>query len=200
MTTNEINRVREFNLLQSPSRLASALARYLIQNSALFRFAGSVGRRSGVGRVNEPKALSETEMGGLSTGVVRGYVANVELVEALGKAYGFHPIFVWQPDIFSKPKLVPFEAEEKAKYGWASSLFKEVHRQLEQADALVSNPGFLNLSGIFSDSDAIQFLDYCHTTEEANGRIAGVLVSKLLELARVVPEAGTPSTNPRNNN
>ena len=82
-------------------------------------------------------------------GVVRGYVANVELVEALGKAYGFRPVFVWQPEIFSKPKLVPFEAEEKAKFGWASSLFTEVHRQLERADALVSNPGFLDLSGIF---------------------------------------------------
>ena len=149
MTTNEINRVREFNILQSPARLASALAGNLIQNSALFRFAGSVGRRSGLGRVKEPKALSETELIGLSMGVVRGYVANVELVEALGKAYGFRPVFVWQPDVFSKPRLVAFEAEEKAKVGWASSLFTEVHRQLERADALVSNPGFLNLSGIF---------------------------------------------------
>ena len=41
VTTNEINRVREFNLLQSPARLASALAGNLIQNSALFRLAGS---------------------------------------------------------------------------------------------------------------------------------------------------------------
>ena len=191
VTTNEINRVREFNILQSPARLASALAGNLIQNSALFRFAGSVGRRSGLGRVKEPKAPSETELIGLSMGVVRGYVANVELVEALGKAYGFRPVFVWQPDIFSKPKLVPFEAEEKAKVGWASSLFTEVHRQLERADALVSNPGFLNLSGIFSEADSLQFLDFCHTTEEANARIAGVLVSKLLETAKVGPGAPT---------
>ena len=131
-------------------------------------------------------------MAGLEFGI--GDVApvggvNLEMVEALGKAYGFRPVFVWQPDIFSKPKLVPFEAEEKAKYGWTSSLFVEVHRQLERADALVANPGFLNLSGIFSETDSLQFLDYCHTTEEANARIASVLVSKLIEIAKVGPGA-----------
>jgi lysophospholipase L1-like esterase len=183
VTTNEINRVREFNLLQSPVRLASALAGYLVQNSALFRFAGSVGRRSGMGRVKEPKAPPVTELVGLSVGIVRGYVANVELVEALGKAYGFRVVFVWQPDIFSKPKLVPFEDEEKAKYGWAASLFAEVHQQLERADALVSNPAFLNLSGFFSETASLQFLDFCHTTEAANGRIASVLVARLIEIA-----------------
>ncbi len=192
VTTNEINRVREFNIVQSPARLASALAGNLIQNSALFRFAGAVARRSGLGRVKEPRALAETELIDLSMGVVRGYAANVELVEALGKAYGFRSVFVWQPDIFSKPKLVPFEAEEEAKYGWARSLFTEVHRQLERADALVSNPVFLNLSGIFLEDDSLQFLDFCHTTEDANARIAGMLVSKLLESAMIAPGVPTP--------
>jgi len=70
-------------------------------------------------------------------------------------------------------------------------LFTEVHRQLERADALVSNPGFLNLSGIFSEADSLEFLDFCHTTEEANARIAGVLVCKLLETAKVGPGAPT---------
>jgi len=191
VTTNEINRVREFNILQSPARLASALAGNLVQNSALHRLAGSLARRTGGGRVKEPKAPAETELVGLSMGVVRGYAANVELVEALGKSYGFRPVFVWQPDIFSKPRLVAFEEEEKAKLGWANSLFTEVHRQLERADALVSNPDFLNLSGIFSEADSLQFLDYCHTTEVANARIAGVLVSKLLEPANLGPAAPT---------
>ena len=196
LSTNEINRVREFNLSQSPGRLAAALVGNLVKNSAFFRVAGSVARRSGLGPVKEPKALSESGMIGLAMGVVRGYVANVELVEALGKTYGFRPVFVWQPDIFSKPKLVPFEAEEKAKYGWASSLFTEVHRQLERIDALVSDPDFLNLSGTFSEADSLQFLDFCHTTEEANARIASVLVSKLLETAKVGPRAPAPKHGP----
>ncbi|MGO8900064.1 MAG: SGNH/GDSL hydrolase family protein [Isosphaeraceae bacterium] len=189
VTTNEVNRVREFNILQSPARLASALTGNLIQNSALYRFAGSLGSRAGLGRVKQPRAPADTELVGLAMGVVRGYAANLELVEALGRTYGFRPVFVWQPDIFSKPRLVPFEAEEKAKLAWAISLFSEVHRQLERADALVSNSGFLNLSGIFSETESLQFLDFCHTTEEANSRIAGVLVSRILETPKASPVA-----------
>ena len=71
-------------------------------------------------------------------------------------------------------------------------MFTEVHRQLERADALVSNPDFLNLSGIFSETGSLQFLDFCHTTEEANARIAEVLVSKLLEIVMIAPGAPTP--------
>ena len=168
LTTNEVNRVREFNILKSPRRLASALAENVIQNSALFRFAGSLGRRSGVGQIKEPRTPAETELTGLSMGILRGYSANMELVEALGKAYRFRPVFVWQPDIFSKPALVPFETEEATKYGWAGSLFAAVHRQLERADGLAANPGFVNLTGIFSETRSLQFLDFCHTTEEGN--------------------------------
>src|SRR5262249_15615947 len=45
LTTNEVNRRREFNLLQSPSRLAGALMTNLIGNSGSSRFAQAVRRR-----------------------------------------------------------------------------------------------------------------------------------------------------------
>ncbi len=191
VTTNEVNRVREFNILQSPGRLASAFAGYLVHNSAMFRLAGSIGRRSGLGMAKERRPPENFDLAALAAGVIRGYSANLEMVEVLGKAYGFRPVFVWQPDILSKPKLVPFESEEKAKVDWASSLFTEVHGQLERADELVSNRGFVNLSGFFSETESLQFLDFCHTTEEANARIAAVLVAKLIETVKI--SQGTPS-------
>ena len=49
LTTNEINRVREFNLLQSPSRLSAALAWNLLKDSGTFRLAQSLSRRFGRG-------------------------------------------------------------------------------------------------------------------------------------------------------
>ena len=154
MTTNEINRVREFNILQSPWRLALGLAGYLIQNSALFRFAGSVGRRSGVGRVSEPRTLSETEIGRPCDGGCSRLRGQRGAGRGSGKS-------LWVPIRFSSGSqtssrsrsLFLSKPRRRRSYGWASSLFTEVHRQLEQAEALASNPGFLNLSGIFSDSD-----------------------------------------------
>ncbi len=45
LTTNEINRRHEFNLLQSPARLTAALAVKLVSDSGSYRFAQTVRRR-----------------------------------------------------------------------------------------------------------------------------------------------------------
>lgn len=45
LTTNEVNRAREFKLLQSPGRLTAALIGRLVADSALQRLAQSIGRR-----------------------------------------------------------------------------------------------------------------------------------------------------------
>ena len=47
LTTNEINRRREFNLLQSPGRLASALGGKLLADSGSLRLARAVRSRLG---------------------------------------------------------------------------------------------------------------------------------------------------------
>ena len=39
-------------------------------------------------------------------GVVHHYEANVTLVEALAKSFGFRPLFFWQPTVFTKRVLV----------------------------------------------------------------------------------------------
>ena len=44
VTTNEVNRRVEFNLRQSPGRLATGLAARLIQDSGSNRFAQMIGR------------------------------------------------------------------------------------------------------------------------------------------------------------
>ncbi len=192
VTTNETNRIREFNILHSPPRLVAALARYMIQNSATYRFAAALGRRSGLGQATKPTGPVGADLAELAAGVVRGYQANREIVQALGKEYGFRPVFVWQPDIFTKPKLVPFEVEEKEKLEWAGTMFAEVHRQLDRAETLASDPAFVNLSGFFSENASLQYLDFCHTTEEANARIAALLVGKLTEIAGKSRKASVP--------
>jgi lysophospholipase L1-like esterase len=187
LSTNEINRVREFNLLQSPGRLTAALARNLVKNSGFFRVARSIGRRLMRGPDTAYPELGQKELRKLAEGIVAGYVANVRLVHALEKEYGFRALFVWQPVIFAKPRLVPFEQEEAAKYGWARPLFLMVQDQIRQTPELTSDPSFLDLSGAFADSDALEFIDFCHTTERANAGIAADVAGRVIE-ARHRPE------------
>ena len=53
VTTNEINRRREFNLTQSPGRMATAFSLKLVTDSGSYRFAQMVRRRLG-GKVEAP--------------------------------------------------------------------------------------------------------------------------------------------------
>ncbi|MGC8639519.1 MAG: SGNH/GDSL hydrolase family protein [Isosphaeraceae bacterium] len=191
VTTNETNRAREFNLLQSPARLTAALAGCLIKNSASFRLAEAVGKRFGLTSGKSPVARSANDLDRLAGELVRGYAANVKMVEALGKAYGFRAVFVWQPVIFTKSQLVPFEQEERRKYAWASDLFNRVHAAIGKSPELVSDPLFLDLSDIFQTTDSLVFLDFCHTTEQANATIASELIRRMIKLGVVSPPAQT---------
>jgi lysophospholipase L1-like esterase len=192
VTTNETNRVREFNLLQSPARLTSALAAYLLKNSSSFRFAESVGKRFGLRGGENAVARSEADLDRLAQEVVSGYAANLKLIEALGKAYGFRPAFAWQPVIFSKSKLTPFEQEESQKYVWAESLFRRVRVAIGRSTELVSAPNFFDLTDVFEDTDSLVFLDFCHTTEEANATIASMLLSRMIKAGFISRSTRSP--------
>jgi hypothetical protein len=190
LTTNEVNRRREFNLLQSPGRLTGSLLDYAVRNSASYRLAGAIARRFGDGTdpdARRPAVSDASALPRLADEVVEGYLANRALVEALGKSYGFQSLFVWQPVIFSKPRRVPFEEEESVKLGWSSALFALVHDRLRAERSLVDDRAFLDLTPLFDDTDELVFLDFCHTTEAANATIARAIVAKLLDAGAIRP-------------
>jgi hypothetical protein len=197
VSTNETNRIREFNLRQSAPRLAAVLLGNLVQNSAMFRLASSLRGRFAKEPAQQLALPSREDSQRLASDVVRGYLANVKLIEALGKAYGFRPFFVWQPVIFFKRSLVPFEEEERVKYGWTAAMFQDVQAMITQEVQLTSDPAFINLCEIFKDTKALVFLDFCHTTEEANSKIAAEIVPRLIEAGSKAESrvaAGSPSS------
>ncbi|QEH37333.1 hypothetical protein OJF2_59230 [Aquisphaera giovannonii] len=181
VTTNEGNRVREFNLLQSTGRLTGALLGNLATSSALYRVAIGIRTRLGIAGPVRP-VPSQYRLDQLVEGVVGGYEANVAMIEALGREYGFRPLLVWQPVVFSKRTLVPFEAEEAAKFHWVRPLFEEVHRRLRESPALKGDAAFLDLSGRLDGLESLAYLDYCHVTEEANELLATSIVERMIEL------------------
>ncbi|WP_165229925.1 SGNH/GDSL hydrolase family protein [Aquisphaera insulae] len=181
VTTNEVNRSREFNLLQSPRRLTGALIANLATGSALYRLASSIRTRLGIAGSGRT-GLPEEKLRDLAAGVVRGYESNVAMVQALGKTQGFRALMVWQPDVFSRVRPIPFEAEEAEKFGWVRPLFQEVHRGLRASSTLKADAAFLDLSEVLAERESLSFVDYCHVTEEANEVVATAIVARLLEL------------------
>jgi lysophospholipase L1-like esterase len=184
LTTNEINRRGEFNLLQSPARLVSALTARVVKDSAAYRFALAVRRRWERGDQTSGLALADEAMQPLADRVVSRYEANVELAEVLGRAFGFRPLFFWQPTVFTKQAMVSFEREEAGRFAWAEPMFRAVYGRIKASTKLKAEPAFHDMSGIFADTDALVYIDYCHTTEPANARIASAMADNVIEALR----------------
>ncbi len=190
VTTNERNRRAEFNILQSPARLGASLMMRIVRDSASFRLAQVIAHRVAGPAAIQPGGLSAAKRNELARDVVRRYQANLDIVEKLGRAYGFDALFYWQPVVFDKQKLTPFEADEARKLEWGRGFFGEVYGAIGESGELRADPRFHDLSRVFAGSTELVFIDYCHTTEAANERVAASFVD---ELVKVLPPAAAPS-------
>lgn len=111
---------------------------------------------------------------------VRIYAENARIIEALGRAYGFVPIFVWQPALHSTQKvLTPFEAG--IMKGIDGNDFqrrlKETHRLIPAlVDSVMASvaPGrFIDEAALFTGDTMAVFVDRIGHTTEAS--VPGIL-------------------------
>jgi hypothetical protein len=132
-------------------------------------------------------------MRALAALVVQRYVSNIAIVEKMGQGLGFHPLFYWQPVVFTKPVQVPFEREEAQKYASLEGIFHEVYDKVRDSAEMRVNPAFRDLSRLFTDSRNLIFIDYCHTTESANARVAAEMAAGVIQtLQRPLPNGRKP--------
>jgi lysophospholipase L1-like esterase len=175
VTTNERNRRAEFNVRQSPRRLGAAMIAKLFQDSAAYRFAEVIGRQIGRARgttANLPPADRRKQ---LVSEAVRRYRANLSIVEQLGRGFGFEALYYWQPVVFNKSPLTPYERQESDRFAWARGFLEELYMAIQSSPELQAEPRFHDLSRLFANSRDLVFIDYCHTTERANDQIAEVI-------------------------
>jgi lysophospholipase L1-like esterase len=180
LTTNESNRRREFNLLQSPRRLGATLAEKLLVNSSFYRLARALSSRLGQTAPVPGAGTPDFSTRSLARSVVERYGANIRIVETLARGYGFRPLFFWQPTVFDKSNLTAAERDEAQKYAWTAPAFQMVYEEIRESRELSTDPAFHDLSKIFADEKTLTFIDYCHTTETANGLIAEQIVGAVL--------------------
>ena len=186
--SNEGNRRVEFNVRRKPGRLLGMFFAALINDSASLRLAKSVRRRlSGLVAAPAPPIalppLSDSGQTQLVEDTVHWYAENVKVVEMLGREYGFEPLFYWQPVLFTKPNRGSFENEERYKYSWLESIVFEVYQRIAREPGLNSDKRWHNISGIFGDSSAVLYTDFCHTTECGNAIIAKAMVDDVVAVA-----------------
>ncbi len=192
LTSNEENRRKEFNLLKDGRRLQGAYVHHLWDHfvgmqrlvKAIRWRAASVASLLGA----TPEVSGSASVWGISDAladdVVRVYETNVRTVQELASAYGFEALFYWQPVIFTKRKLSPYEAKEYAVKQHVKESFLKVYDRVASSPTLAQNKRFQDMSRVFWDLEAPYFVDDCHLTEDGNMVVAkqiGQAVASILQ-------------------
>lgn len=117
------------------------------------------------------------------------YAANVEIVEALSKQFGFQPLFFWQPTIFHKHALTAYEQEEARSIEHSKSYFLKIYRSMRTHPLFSTTPNFRNLDSLFAEEKRPYYIDWAHLTEGGNRKVARRIVAEALPLLQKRPQA-----------
>jgi hypothetical protein len=107
---------------------------------------------------------------------VSKYLVNKRVVEAVAKSYGFKCVFFWQPTVYTKTHLTPYEAAQ----GWLPGdreFLDGVHSRIV---AIADREKIHDLSGVFGSSTHPYFIDEAHITEAGNRIIAQAMLPWVL--------------------
>ena len=114
------------------------------------------------------------------------WFANRRLAQTLADEYSVRVLFVWQPALFAKQKLVGAEARILAELEIGQTnfvvLYREVDRIVRQRAAADAADNVMVLSDLFSDSERELFYDRVHITEIGNLLVAQAIQSRIIDL------------------
>jgi hypothetical protein len=181
---NEQRRRAEFNMLISERRrdlyvaaLLCALPRTLRR---LRRWTGAELR----GPLPAPAAdLSRVDLKKLAGQVLDVYAANQGMVRLLAAAYGFRPIFYWQPVITTKRVKSAderrFEADHTPDVEARRALYAAVIDEYRRRIGAAAITDSIDISGLFDEVSTPVYIDMVHLSEVGNQAVAEAMVPSL---------------------
>jgi lysophospholipase L1-like esterase len=174
---NETNRRLEFNALQ-PLELGKV---WRVLTSGLDRIGGLA--RSHFVRDTATAPRPEHEQA-LADRVVDEFCSAARIAQALGREYGFQPLFYWQPVIFSKPRLTSYEMAARERYGYARSFFQRVYATVAAGPPTCAGLRVRDLGGTFAADAAPRYIDAFHLSEDGNAIVAATIGADVIDALR----------------
>jgi len=188
---NEINRRAEFNILSANTMtLLKTFVPILIKRTQIYKTLRAIatGRKDsedgGWAMGHTGLKIEATTAERLAGEVARNYAANLEVVDALARKYGFVALFYWQPTIFRKDKPTPYEAEIVNRMKGLKGPFLKVYNAAAESQEVSQTRGFHDLSRIFADIDRPVFIDFCHISEKGNEIIGRRIATDVLSIVK----------------
>ncbi len=170
---NEWNRRAEFNLSGRKIQV------YLLALAGPRTGLQSVRLLSRLVRGDQHHSAPELPQG-LAQEVVDAYMVNVRTIQGLAESYGFKALFYWQPVLYNKMQLTPFEQILKeTQPAHFEAFFSEVQSLLDQALEAQVYAGFCDIKDLFGSHSGPLYVDFSHLSEEGNRLIAERIASDL---------------------
>ena len=120
----------------------------------------------------------------ISAGIT-DYHNNLKLVEHLGLAYHFTPLFFWQPLIFDKPHNSAYEKQTLAMLSRPRLRFQQrFYNKVDGDKNLNADRNFHNIDKLFATETKGFFLDECHIIPEGNELVAKKMAEYIIPLLR----------------
>jgi lysophospholipase L1-like esterase len=173
---NERNRALEFNLTKYYPNLRKVFLEKSLDQFCLGKTLKSLAPSS-----RRPKGPLQ-DFAALADDLVKIYLSNLKIITALGKAYGFTPVFYWQPVIYNKKNLTEFE--KKYREARLGELYDQTNALISKNKSKFADYHFYNLVDLFSETKGPVYIDYCHVNEAANQAIASRIAQDLVPLIR----------------
>jgi lysophospholipase L1-like esterase len=108
--------------------------------------------------------------------VVDIYLFNVRAARMLGQEFKFQALFYWQPTVFSKNSLAPFERRLLPGDPMRAEFFNGTYKRLAAAAA---DNGIIDISNILNNRTQDDFIDPYHLNEAANEIVAARMATDL---------------------
>jgi lysophospholipase L1-like esterase len=188
---NEARRRAEFNLLHPDRRrdlALAALAAYLPRTLRRLRQLTGFALRGPL-----PKAavdLEECDIDTLARSVIAAYRANLHLVRLSAAAFGFRPIFFWQPVLATKRQKTADEARWENDYtrdpGARRALYRAIVGARRADPELGSAEDAIDLSALFDDCADPVYIDLYHLSEAGNAAVAEAMLPEILRTAKAL--------------
>jgi len=191
---DEIRREKEFCLLER-KELQTLAVQSAIRQLSTMRFLHGVLQKTGLRRDNfQPIPLeyekAVADKGALAHAVAETYLNNIKLVQVLAQAYGFAPLFYWQPVIYAKRYLTEYERQSlelDVHYPGMKEFYQDTYATLRQSSAgLNKNIAFHDISTIFSDAREPIFVDFNHMGGKGNSLIARRMAEDFVRCLMVI--------------
>lgn len=170
---NEEHRRQEFGLLRP--KMGITIRRKLADSAVMrlivyLKSGGEAKPRGGVpGARNLPQLAAQ---------VLQNYKANIQMIDAMGRQYGFETAYFWQPVLFSKRRPSPFETKLLQEHAKLKDLYETAYTHITASD-LAAHGCFANLADTFATIDKSVFSDFCHVSELGNKTVAAAIYANL---------------------